>query len=42
MGITDKMGTIHRAPTLEKMRKDKGILTPTLILPPRRGRRCIF
>jgi len=33
MGMTDKMGTIHRAPTLGKMRKDKGVITPTLILP---------
>ena len=40
MGMTDKMGTMHRAPTLGKIRKDKGIITPTLVLPPRRrGRR---
>jgi len=27
------MGTIHRAPTLGKMREDKGVITPALILP---------
>ncbi|MBA7536921.1 hypothetical protein ES705_29187 [subsurface metagenome] len=37
MGMTDKMGTIHRAPTLGKMRKDKGVITPTLVLPPQGG-----
>ena len=35
--MTDKMGTIHRAPTLGKMRKDKGVITPTLVLPPQGG-----
>ncbi|MBU4350118.1 hypothetical protein KJ830_09070 [bacterium] len=38
--MTDKMGTMHRAPTLGKMREDEESITPTLVLPPRRGRRC--
>ena len=28
---------MNQAPTLGKMRKDKGIITPTLILPPQGG-----
>jgi len=35
--MTDKMGTLHRAPTLGKMREDKGVITPTLVLPPQGG-----
>jgi len=28
---------MNQAPTLGKMRKDKGVITPTLILPPQGG-----
>jgi len=31
------MGTIHRAPTLGKMREDEESITPTLVLHPQGG-----
>jgi len=31
------MGTIHRALTLGRNKRDKKLLTPTLILPPQGG-----
>jgi len=36
-----KTGLMNQAPTLGRIRKDKGVITPTFILPPRRGRRCV-